>query len=90
MGTNHVIVKVCASAKDAPEYATNGEGFQFAELAGVIIIRNGTAAGNDTVDLQFKDKDGNKFVAMVSGAIIKTIGNSCNLLAGDPINATKH
>lgn len=75
MGTNSVSIKICDCVADAPDYVNNGEGFKSAELSKAIVVRNGTQNGNDTVDLQFVDGEGNKFVAMVTARILKSIAD---------------
>ncbi len=65
-------IKICDSIEDAPNYNTNGEGFKKAILTKAVIVRRGTQEGHDTIDLQFVDDAGNKYVAMITGRLLKT------------------
>jgi len=73
MGTNDIAIKICNSIEEAPDYKTNGQGYKPATIKGAIIVRNGTEGGNDTVDLQFVDEDGNKYIAMVTAEILNSV-----------------
>lgn len=44
-----------------------------ATLQEAVIVRQGTKAGNPTVDLIFTDADGNKYVAMITGNLLKAL-----------------
>jgi len=44
-----------------------------ATLEEAVIVRKGTQAGNSTVDLIFTDADGNKYVAMITGNLLKAL-----------------
>lgn len=57
------------SVEKAPNYVKEG-GYKALELVDVAIVENGTVNGNPTVDLIFKDSDGNKYVTMVMGSLI--------------------
>ncbi len=42
-------------------------------LDNAIVTENGTQAGRSTVDLQCVDPDGNKYVIMITGALLRTL-----------------
>ena len=42
-------------------------------LTEAVVVRNGTVNGNPTVDLIFEDSDGNKYVAMITGRLLKAL-----------------
>jgi hypothetical protein len=44
-----------------------------AVLQEAVIVRNGTKGGNATVDLVFTDMQGNKYVAMVTANLLKSL-----------------
>lgn len=67
-----------ASPAEAPDYNTNGEGFKAANILKAIIVKKGTVEGNDTVDLQFEDEAGQKYVAMLTGRLIKSLAAAIN------------
>ena len=82
MGTNVLDIQICDSYNEAPDYKNGtrgGEGFKGASLQKSVIVRNGTKAGNDTVDLQFIDENGNKFVAMITAVLLKTVTDLCHV-----------
>lgn len=76
----HLSVTVCADADDAI-----AQGFNYAarppgaprilpiEVKKVVVVRNGTQAGNATVDFLLEDDSGQQFVFMVTGALLKSI-----------------
>lgn len=66
-------IKICNTVEEAPNYNTNGEGFKTAFLERGIIVRRGTVEGHDTIDLQFKDEDGNKYVALIPARLLKSL-----------------
>lgn len=72
MRTNELAVEIYPSVKAAPIYKIPEFRAAQMELAG--IVRNGTEEGNSTVDLIFSDLDtGQKYVAMLTGNLIKTL-----------------
>lgn len=77
--TNDLRVEIKKSIDEAPNYNTNGEGFNFATFDAAIIVRKGTEEGRDTVDLQFTDANGKKHVAMITGRIIQQIASLINV-----------
>lgn len=73
---NHLDVTICADADDAKaqgfDYAAAGT-FKPIEVEKVVVVRNGTQAGNATVDFVLKDDSGQRFVFMVTGRLLKSI-----------------
>lgn len=39
----------------------------------VVIVRNGTEGGNSTADLLLEDREGNQFVVMITGNLLKSL-----------------
>ena len=68
-------IQICNSVEEAPNYNTDGQGFKGAKLIKAIVVRDGTEGGHDTVDLQFETEDGQKFIAMTTGRLLKTVTN---------------
>lgn len=66
-------IKIFNSPAEAPNYNTNGEGVKAATVKEAVIVRNGTQGGNPTVDLVFEDDKGQKYVAMLTGRLLKTV-----------------
>ena len=75
--TLHLAVTVCADAEDAIakgyDYDSKGDEFKPIEITEAVVVRDGTVGGNSTVDLVLKDGSGQKFVAMLTGALLKSI-----------------
>jgi hypothetical protein len=69
---NDLIIQVCNSIDEAPVY--NGDKiFNGVILKKAVIIRKWTVEGNSTIDLIFEDSDGKKYIAMITGRLIKGI-----------------
>ena len=70
----HLNLHIC---KDADDAIAKGyiyrEGIKPIEIDKVVVVRSGTEAGNSTVDLVLKDQEGNTFVVMVTGNLLKSI-----------------
>lgn len=74
---NSITVEV-KTVPEAPNYKTgvnDGAGFEGAKILKVIIIKNGTESGSDTIDIQFEDDNGQKYVAMTTGRLLKVIAD---------------
>jgi hypothetical protein len=73
---NSLDIAICADAADAI-----AQGFDYAaagsvkpiEVKKVVVVRNGTQAGNATVDFVLEDEAGQRFVFMVTGRLLKSI-----------------
>lgn len=73
---NHLNVHLCEDADDAVEKGhiySPADGFKAVEIDKVVVVLKGTVEGNSTIDLVLKDQDGNKFVVMVTGNLLKSI-----------------
>ena len=67
---NHLKIQIVDRPEDAPNYRANTLDVRGASLTSALIVRRGTVEGNPTVDLVFKDLDGNEYVAMTTGGLI--------------------
>ena len=72
---NHLSVTVCEDASDATR-----QGFFYRppiylpiDISKVVVVKKGTEAGNATVDLILEDEKGQKYVCMVTAALLKSI-----------------
>ena len=71
---NHLDVVVCKDADEASQKGFDyGSEFKAVEIEKVVVVEDGTQSHRSTVDLLFKDKDGNKYVVMLTGALLKSI-----------------
>lgn len=68
-------VHICADAKDAIR-----QGFLYRppvykpiELTKVVVVRNGTESGKPTVDFVLEDEKGQKYIFMLTGALLSSI-----------------
>lgn len=71
-------IAICEDAEDAIK-----QGFNYAarpagsvkpiEIKKVVVVRNGTQQGNSSVDFVLQDEDGQQFVFMVTGRLLKSI-----------------
>ena len=75
MGMNHLAIQIVASPDEAPKYKEEG-GWNAANLNKAIVVKNGTVGGNSTIDLQFQDEKGNKFVAMITAKLLKSLAGA--------------
>lgn len=73
MNPNTLEIIICDNPKEAPNYNEDGKGFKPVNLLKAIIVRNGTAGGNSTVDLQFENEKGERFITMLTGALLKQV-----------------
>jgi len=71
---NHLDIVLCKNSDEAIE-----KGFMYRApikavvIEKVVVVRAGTEEGNSTVDLLLKDQDGNQFVVMLTGNLLKSI-----------------
>ncbi len=74
---NHLPIVICQDAGDAIaqgyDYASKGDEFKPIELTQAVVVRNGTVGGNPTVDFVLTDQAGQKYVVMLTGALVKAI-----------------
>lgn len=87
--SNNVNIQIFDSPENAPNYreinkAEGGEYFKAGLMDTVRIVRNGTVQGNDTVDLQILDGNGNVFIVTTTARIIKQIADMC-ITSGESI-----
>ena len=74
---NHLAITICADAEDAIAQGFDWKVVQPAvkpiEITQVVVVRNGTRTGKPTVDLVLQDDTGQRFVCMLTGALLKSI-----------------
>ena len=74
---NHLSVEICADADDAVARGYDWKAVTPAvkpiEVKKVVVVRNGTVAGNASVDFLLEDESGQQFVFMVTGNLLKSI-----------------
>lgn len=69
--------KIDISIKDTPDQApTYQDDWTPVRMEKCIIVGKGTKSGKPTVDLQLKDKDGNKYLIMTTGAILESLAGA--------------
>jgi hypothetical protein len=76
---NALTINVC---KDADEAVKQGFNYNAAnggtprtavEIERAVVVREGTVNGNSTVDFQLHDEAGNKYLVMITGALLKQL-----------------
>lgn len=71
MNPNVLNVRVFDSPQDAPNYNRDELDTRSADLTDLYIINKGTVNQQQTVDLIFRDKEDNKFVAMITAKLLR-------------------
>lgn len=73
---NHLSITVCRDAEEATQkgfhYSTSND-YKLIEITQVVVVQDGTLSGGATVDLILTDESGQKFVVMLTGALLKSI-----------------
>ncbi len=72
---NHLSVVVCEDSHEAEAsgYFYRAPEVKAIEIEKVVVVKKGTEGGNTTVDLLLVDESGQKYVVMVTGALLKSI-----------------
>lgn len=73
---NALSIAVCKDAEDATArgFFYRAPAYQSIEIEKVVVVQNGTQAGNPTVDLVLRDPaTGRKYVAILTGRLLKSI-----------------
>lgn len=72
----HLKIIMAEDGRDAAmmgyDYAA-GEEYKPIRVTEIVVIRKGTEGGNPTVDFLLQAPDGQKYVFMVTGALLKSI-----------------
>jgi hypothetical protein len=71
MGTNNIRIRFFNNPKEAPTY--NRPEFKHAEVTEAVLVRNGTVAGAPTIDLIFTDEKGQKYISMITAALLEQV-----------------
>lgn len=71
----HLDVIICKDAAEATEkgHVYTDRGVVPVTIQHVVVIRDGTELHNPTVDFLMVDQEGNEFVFMITGALLKSI-----------------
>lgn len=64
-------IKIFNSPEEAPKYFRPEH--KFIKIKEAVIVRNGTVGGNATVDLIVEDEDGQKYIGMLTGRLLKQV-----------------
>lgn len=75
---NNLSVVICQDAADAIargyDYARAPAGeYKPIKISQAVVVRNGTEAGRPTVDFVLTDETGQKYVVMLTGALVNSI-----------------
>ena len=80
--SNYLKIEVAESPDAAPNYARDTPDVRAATIVKVVIVKNGTERGKPTVDFQLEDRQGGKFVAMLTGELVKALGTAVAAVEG--------
>jgi hypothetical protein len=74
---HHLKVTICENAMDAIAKGYSKEAtykdYKPVNIEEVVVVRDGTEGGNSTADLVLVDQEGNKYVVMVTGNLLKAL-----------------
>lgn len=72
---NYLDIEICENADEAAlkGYVYSSDEYKPIEITKVVVVRKGTEEGNPIVDLILQDQEGNKFVVMITGKLLKLI-----------------
>lgn len=76
-------LKTVDESPNYDELIKKGEKWTMVEAEKVIVTKNGMENGSPTVDIQMKDADGNDYVMIITGKILRQITNTSNPLCND-------
>lgn len=61
--------------EEAPKYTTE-DGWKAVTIDKAVIVGRGMESGKPTVDFQFTDEDGNKYIGMLIGDLVKGVASA--------------
>lgn len=72
-----VNIQICGSVQDAIDrgYSYKAPEFRQIELTTAVIVRKGMQSGASSIDLVFTDEKGQKYVALTTENILKSLGS---------------
>lgn len=73
MNTNTLTIETVKTPSEAPQYHELPEDWKSVDIQKAIVVGQGTVAGRPTVDFQMEDADGNKYIGMLTGALILSL-----------------
>lgn len=75
--TTHLNIAIVQDADDAIkngyDWSSHEPAVKPVEVKKVVVVRSGTESGKPTVDFVVEDDNGQRYVFMVTGALLKTI-----------------
>lgn len=69
-------IQIANSPEEAPNYNRDFVDVRAATITKAVIVKKGTESGKPTVDFQFEAMDGSKFVAMLTGDLVKGLAKA--------------
>ena len=73
MNPNELLITLHDSPAEAPTYKAP---IKAIDLSQAVIVGKGMESGKPTVDFLFTDADGNKYVTMLTGAVVEALGQA--------------
>ena len=71
-----LIIEIADSPAAAPNYSRDLVDVRAARITKAIIVNKGTESGKPTVDFQIESMEGEKFVAMLTGDLVKGLAQA--------------
>jgi len=72
----HLTVSRHASPEEAPKYSLPE--FKHATLDEAHVVMKGTVEGNPTIDLIFKDENGQKYIVLITANLLRMLVQASN------------
>jgi hypothetical protein len=73
----HLSIVLCGSPQEAIDKGYSAldkyENAKLVTVKDVVVVKHGTTGGNRTVDFFMEDEEGNKYMFMVTGNLLKSI-----------------
>ena len=73
---NVLTIEIANSPDEAPNYNRDCVDVRSAAITKALIVNKGMLSGKPTVDFQFEALDGSKFVAMLTGDLVKALADA--------------
>lgn len=64
-------IEICETSQDAPNWSRDHGDVRSCRIENAYIVKKGMQSGKATVDLLFTNKDGEKYVVLMTGRLIK-------------------
>lgn len=71
---NHIPLVLCENGQDAESKGHSyREGFTPLQIERAVVVKDGTESHRSTVDFVMRDDKGNRYIVMLTGALVRSI-----------------